>query len=337
MKKLIPISLLILSLSAVLAAPPGFHVLSTLPLGGEGGWDYLSVDSANGRLYLSRGTHVMVVDVATNKVVGDIPNTPGVHGIAIAPDLGRGFTSNGRAGTSTIFDLATLKVLGTVTTGKNPDCIIYDPASKRVFTFNGGSQDATAFNAATGEVVATIPLGSKPEFAASDGAGKVYVNMEETSQVDEIDAAAGTVLRQIPLAPASGPSGLAIDAKNHRLFAVCHNKLMAIVDIPTGQVSTVPIGSGPDAAAYDPELDLAFSSNGEGTITVVEETAPGKFAVAETVPTQPRARTMALDPKTHLLYLVTAQFGPAPAATADNPRPRPAIVAGSFTLLVVGK
>jgi DNA-binding beta-propeller fold protein YncE len=337
MQKLLSVILVTLTLAAAFAAPPGYHVVATLPVGGEGGWDYLTVDSAGQRLYISRGSHVMVVDLTTNKPVGDIPNTLGVHGIAVAPELNRGFTSNGRASTSTIFDLQTLQVLGTVNTGKGPDCILYDPATKRVFTFNGGSKDVTAFNAATGEVVATIALDARPEFAATDGQGKIYVNLEDTSQIAEIDAAAGTILRRIPLAPAQGPSGLAIDAKNHRLFAVCGNKMMAIVDIPTGQVSTVRIGSRPDAAAFDPGMDLAFSSNGEGTLTVVVETDPGKFAVAETVPTQLGARTMALDPKTHLIYLVTAQFGPTPAATPETPRPRPPIIKDSFVILVVGK
>jgi YVTN family beta-propeller protein len=349
MKKLFSLCLLTLTLSiAAFAAPPGYHVLKSLPLGGEGGWDYLTVNA--GRLYLSRGTHVMVVNVATESpgtpfsefdwatsiVVGDIPDTPGVHGIAVAPELNRGFTSNGRANTSTIFNLQTLQVLGQVKTGSGPDCILYDPATQRVFTFNGESQDVTVFAAATGQVVATIPLGARPEFAATDGHGQVYVNLESTSQIAEIDAAAATVTRRIPLAPAEHPTGLAIDPAHHRLFSVCGSGVMAIVDIPTGQVTTVPIGARADAAAYDPGTGLSFSSNGDGTLTVVEETAPGKFAVVETVPTQLGARTMALAPQTHLIYLATAQFGPPPAPTADRPHPWPTPVKGSFVILVVG-
>ena len=288
--------------------------MKKLTLGGEGRWDYLTIDSEARRMYISRSSHVMVVDLDTDKIVGDIPGTNGVHGIAVAHELNRGFTSNGGSSTSTIFDLKTLKVIGEVKTGANPDCIIYDPASKRVFTFNGRSDDATAFDAATGEVVGTIPLGGRPEYAAADGLGKVYGNIESTSEVVEIDSAKLVVTKRFPLAPGEEPSGLAVDAAHHLVFSGCHNKIMTVLDVTTGKViASVPIGSGVDANGFDPGTGLAFSSNGDGTLTVARESAPGKFE-AENVKTQPGARTMALDLKTHNVYLATAQFEAAPAA-----------------------
>jgi YVTN family beta-propeller protein len=315
-----------------------YHVIKKLQLGGEGFWDYLAVDSAARRLYVSRGTHVQVVDLATDSLVGDILDTPGVHGIAVAPELNRGFTSNGRGNTCTIFDLKTLKVLGQVNTGTNPDAILYDPASKKVFAFNGRSNDATVFDAASGEVAATISLGGKPEFARSDSKGKVYVNIESTSQVVEIDSRKLVALRRFSLAPGEEPTGMGFDVEHHRIFSGCHNKLMTVLDVDSGKVvATVPIGEGVDGSGFDPSAGLAFSSNGEGSLTVVRESSPGTFEVAETVPTQRGARTMAIDPQTHNIYLPTAEFGPAPAATAENPRPRPAMVKDSFVILVVGK
>ena len=320
------------------AAGPGYHVIKTLPLGGEGGWDYLTVDSVARRLYISRGSHVMVMDIETDKLVGDIPNTPGVHGIALAPGLNRGFTSNGHANSATIFDLKTLKPIGEVSTGKNPDAIVYDPASKRVFTFNGRSNDATAFDAATGEIAGTIPLGGKPEFAAADAKGKIYVNIEDTGELAEIDSQKLAVVRRSSLKPCEGPSGLGLDAGRHRTFSGCHSQIMTILDADAGRViATVPIGAGVDANAFDPGTGLAFSSNGDGTLTVVRESSPGKFEVAETVPTLRGARTMALDLKTHNIYLPTARFGPPPPPTADVPHPRPSILPDTFMILVVAR
>jgi DNA-binding beta-propeller fold protein YncE len=320
------------------AADPGYRVIKKLRLGGEGFWDYLTVDNTSRRLYISRGTHVMVVDLAGDSLAGDIPETPGVHGIAVAPELNRGFTSNGRANTSTIFDLKTLKKIGEVKTGANPDAILYDAASKRVFTFNGRSGDATAFDAASGEVAGTIPLGGKPEFAREDGRGKIYVNIETTSEVVEIDSRNLTVTRRFPLAPGEEPSGMGFDIEHHRVFSGCSNKIMTILDLETGKViGTVPIGEGVDGNGFDPVSRLAFSSNGEGTLTVIRESAPGTFEVAETVPTQRGARTMTIDPKTGNIYLPTAEFGPTPQTTAENPRPRPAMIKDSFVILVVGK
>ena len=338
MKMFAVLGALVLGFLAGCAGAPGYHVVKTLPLSGEGGWDYLTTDSAARRLYVTRGTHVMVLDLDTEKVIGDIPDTEGVHGVALAPELGRGFTSNGRANTSTIFDLKTLKLLGQVKTGENPDAILYDPASKRVFTFNGRSHDATAFDAASGTVAGTVPLGGKPEFAVADGKGKVYVNIEDTNEVVAIDSATLAVVKRCSLKPGEEPTGLAIDAKRGRLFAVCHNKLMVIVDAAAMQViATAPIGERVDGAAFDPGAGLAFASNGEGTVTVVCESAPGTFEVAETVATQRGSRTMALDPKTHKLYLVGAEFLPPPPAPPGAPPRRPRIVKDSFVLIVVGK
>ena len=317
-----------------LAAEPGYHVIKKIPLGGEGGWDYLTVDGAARRLYVSRGNHVMVVDLETDKLAGDIPDTQGVHGIAIAQEFNRGFTSNGRANTSTIFDLKTLRVLGQVNTGANPDAILYDPASKKAFTFNGRSKDATAFDAATGEVAKTIALGGKPETGVADGKGKIYVNIEDTSEVVEIDSGKLEVTKRFPLKPGEEPSGMGLDAERHRVFSGCHNKMMTILDADSGKViSTAPIGQGVDGNGFDPGTGLAFSSNGDGTLTVVRESSPGKFEVGETVPTERGARTMAIDLATHRIYLPTAQFEQAAEGSRQRPRP----IADSFMILVVGK
>jgi DNA-binding beta-propeller fold protein YncE len=321
------------------AAGPGYHVAKTYKLGGEGGWDYLSADANARRLYISRGTHVIVLDLDSGKTVGDIPDTQGVHGIALAPDLGRGFTSNGREGTVTIFDLETLKPIGEkVKVGENPDAILYDPASKRVFTFNGRSQDASAIDAASGKVLGTIKLDGKPEFAASDAQGTVFVNIEDKSELTAIDPSTLAVKAKWPLAPCTEPSGLAIDRKHRRLFAGCDNKMMAVVDADSGKVLATPaIGEGVDATAYDDQTGLAFASCGQGVLTVVKQESPDKYSVAENAQTERGARTMALDSKTHDVYTVTAKFGPRPAATADNPHPRPPMLPDSFVVLVVGK
>ncbi len=319
-------------------AGTGYHWLRKIQLGGEGSWDYLTLDSDARRLYISRATHVLVLDVETGKTVGDIPDTAGVHGIAIAPELGRGFTSNGRAATVSIFDLKTLQVLGQVQTGRNPDAIIYDPATRRVFTFNGGSNDTTAIEAASGTVAGTIALGGRPEFAASDGNGRIYVDLEDKNSVVALDSHKHNIEARWPLAPCEGPSGMAMDRQHRRLFIGCANRMMAIVDADSGRiVATPPIGTGVDANAFDPETGLAFSSNGEGTLTVVHEDSPEKFSVVENVTTQRGARTMALDLKTHNVFLATAQFGPPPAPTPDRTRPRPSIVPGTFAILVFGK
>lgn len=329
---------------AVLAAPPqpapagSYHLLQSVPLGGDGFWDYLTLDSDARRIYISHSTHVMVLDADTYKVVGDIPNTPGVHGIALAPELGRGFTSNGQASTVTIFDLKTLKVLGEVkTTGQNPDAIAYDPSNKRVFTFNGRSGNSTVIDAAKGTVVGTIELDGRPEFAVADGQGHIYNNLENKSTLLEIDTAKMSIVSRWPMAPCEEPSGLAMDREHRRLFAGCHNQMMAVIDADNGKVVATPaIGRGVDANNFDPGTGIAFSSNGEGTLTVVKESSPDQFTVVQNATTERGARTMALDLKTHRVILVTAKFGPPPAPTADRPHPWPSIVAGSFHALVMG-
>ena len=320
------------------ASAPGYHLVKTYNLGGEGGWDYLTLDDVTRRLYISRATHVIVFDVDAGKVVGDIADTPGVHGVALAPDLGRGFTSNGREGTVSVFDPKTLKTSNKIKVGENPDAILYDPATKRVFTFNGRSKDVSAIDAEKGTVIGTIKLEGKPEFAVDDGRGTLFVNDEDNSQIIALDPDKLAVKSRWPLAPCEAPSGLAIDRKSHRLFAGCDNKVMAIVDSDSGKViSTLPIGGGVDATAFDYDTKLAFASCGEGVLTVIREESPDKFSVAENAKTERVARTMALDPKTHQVYLVTAKFGPTPAATADQPHPRPPILPDTFVLLVMGK
>jgi DNA-binding beta-propeller fold protein YncE len=322
---------------ALAAAGPGYKVVNTYKVGGDGGWDYLIADGAARRLYISRATHVIVLDLDSGKTVGDIADTPGVHGIALAPELGRGFVSNGREGTVSIFDLKTLATISKVKAGENPDAILYDPATRRVFTFNGKSQDSTAIDAAKGTVLGTIKLDGKPEFAASDGKGEIFVNIEDKSELTAIDSNKLAVKSTWPLAPCESPSGLSIDRKNRRLFAGC-DKMMAVVDADSGKVLATPaIGDGVDATTFDDETGLAFASCGEGVLTVVREESPDKFSVAENVPTQAGARTLALDSKTHNVYLVTAKFGPPPAATADNPHPRRSILPDSFVVLVVSK
>jgi DNA-binding beta-propeller fold protein YncE len=319
-------------------ASPGYHVITKIPAGGEGGWDYVTVDPDGNRLFLSRGTHAMVIDLGTNSVIGDIANTPGIHGVALAPELNRGFTSNGRDSSVTIFDYKTLAPITVLKIpARGPDAIFYDPATKRVFTFNGGSSNATAIDAANGTVVGNVDLAGKPEGAVFEN-GRGYANLEDKSEIAVFDPKTLAVLARWPLAPCEEPTGLAIDRVHQRLFAGCGNKTMAIVDMKTGKVvASVPVGDGVDAAGFDAETQLAFTSNGEGSITVVHEDTPDKYSVVETVPTQRGARTMAVNPKTHRLYTVTANFGPTPAPTADRPRPRAPMIPGSFVVLELGR
>ena len=329
-----------ISLSSVLLAASSYKVVKSIPIPGEGGWDYLAADSQDRRLYVSHATQVDVLDLDSGTLVGKIPNTNGVHGIAIANDLGKGFVSDGRDNQVTIFDLKSLAVVSTVKAGTNPDGIAYDPFSQRVFAFNGRSKDMTAIDAKTGEVVGTVPLGGKPEFPVTDGKGNVFDNIEDKSEIVRIDAKTLEIKNRWSLSPqCEAPSGLAIDVTTSRLFSVCDNKVMAVVNADSGKViATLDTGAGTDAAAFDPETKLAFSSNGEdGTLTIVREESPNKYRVVQNLKTQQGARTMALDLKTHTIYLSDAEFGPAPAATADNPRPRRKIIAGSFKLLVVSQ
>jgi len=333
---------LALVLSAIALALPlhaaGYHVARHIVVGGTGFWDYPAVDEKLGLLFLSHGISVEVVDLKTGNKTATIEGLDGVHGIALADDLHRGYISNGRAGTVTVFELPSLKKIAEwKATGDNPDAILYDEASHRVFTFNGRGRNITVFDGRSGDVVATLPVDAKPEFAVSRGNGMVYVNLEDKNEVAEIDAKAAKVVRRWSIAPCDSPSGLAIDAKHARLFSVCDNKIMAVSDANTGKlVTTVPIGQGPDGVVFDSAKHLAFSPNGrDGTLTVVEETSPDKFRVVETIDTARGARTIAIDEQNHHLYMPTAKFGPPPAATAENPRPRPTVEPGSFEVVDV--
>jgi YVTN family beta-propeller protein len=301
------------------SAQGGYSVTKKVPIPGTGSWDYLTVDEAARRLYVSHGTQVEVIDIDSLSVVGNIPKTLGVHGIALAPELGRGFVSNGQANAVTVFDLKTLKVITEVPTGQKPDAIIYDPVTSRVFAFNGGGNSATAIDAATAKVAGTVKLDGGPEFAAADGNGYVFNNLEDENLVLKINSRELNVEQRWPTGPCSSPSSMAMDRANRRLFIGCRSKVMAVVDADTGKViTTLPIGDHVDATAFDPETKLIFNSNGEGTITVIRQENSDKYSLVETVKTLPRAKTMALDPKTHQLFL----------STAEN---------GQFEVLVVGK
>lgn len=319
------------------AQAPQYTVAKSLKVGGEGGWDYLTADSDGRRLYVSRGSHVMVFDMDRDSLVADIPNTPGVHGVALARRLNRGFTSNGRDSSVTAFDLETLQPISVIRiSGRNPDAIAYDSVSNRVFTFNGASANASVIDASTLQQVGSIDLGGKPETGVPDGNGMLYVNIEDKGEVIALDTRAMSVKAHYPLAPCEEPTGMARDRVRGRLIIGCGNSTMAIMDEKTGKlITTVKVGAGVDAAGFDPANQLAFTSNGEGTLSVVREEKDGSFTPLATVPTQRGARTMALDPKTHKIYMSTAEYGPAPAPTADRPRPRPPVIPGSFTVLVL--
>ena len=287
-----------------------YQITRKIQIPGKGSWDYLVVDAGGRRLYVSHGTQVEVLDVDSGAIVGKVENTPGVHGIAIAPELGRGFASNGQSSTVTIFDLKTLKTIAEVPVGKKPDAIIYDPATSRVFAFNGDSSSASAIEAATGKVVGTVDLGGGPEYAVADGSGYIYNNLEDASVVLKINARSLKVEQRWPTAPCASPSSMAMDRPNRRLFIGCRNKLMAVVNADTGQViTTKPIGDHVDATAFDSASRLIFNSNGDGTITVIHQESPDKYSVVENVKTLAKAKTMALDPRTHRLFLSTAEAG----------------------------
>ena len=318
------------------AGPSGYRLLKRITLGEDGSWDYLAFDSPTRRLFISRGSKVVVVDVDSNKVTGEIPNTPGVHGIALAPEMGRGFTSNGGNGTVTIFDLSTLHAIGEVQAGRDPDAILYDHGSKRVFVMNGQSHDVTAIDAATGKALATIPLKGRPESAVADGAGHVYVNLADTSEQVQMDSQSLTVESRWPVAPCRSPTGLAMDVAHRRLFAGCENRMLVVTDADTGKaIVTRAIGQGVGANRFDPGTGLIFSSNGEdATLTVIHEEGPDHYTIVENIPTQLNARTMALDLKTHEIYLAAAALGAPEAATETDPSPAAATVPGSFVILV---
>jgi len=332
MKKLTSIlflGLMILT-SLVGMAQSNYKITRKIAVGGEGGWDYLNVDGASSRIYASHGSVAVVVDIKTGKVIGSIPDTKGIHGIALAPEINRGYTSNGRDSSVTVFDLTTLKPVERIrVTGGNPDCIVYDFFSKKVYTFNGRSSNVTVIDTKDNKVVATIPLSGKPEFAATDGKGKLYVNIEDKSTISVIDAKDNKVVQNWSIAPGEDPSGLAIDTETHRLFSVCGNKLMVVMDAESGKVvTTLPIGDRCDGVAFDPGKKIACSSNGEGTITIVQEVDANTFKVLENVTTQSGARTIAVDKVTHHLYLPTEEFG-VPVAGQRRPPIKP----NSFMIL----
>ncbi len=325
--------MLTLSLAATLESQAGqYRLLKEIPVGGEGGWDYLSVDSPPHRLYVSHGNKVVVIDTATETVCGEITDTPGVHGVAIAPELGRGLATCGRENKGAVIDLKTLQILSKVDTGANPDGMLYEPGRKEFYTFNGRGRSATVIDAQTEKVVATIPLGGKPEFAQADApAGLVFNNLEDKSEVAVIDAQKHEVVNRWPIAPGEEASGMAFDEKNHRLFLGCGNKLMVMLDSATGKVlASVPIGQGVDANAFDPETGLAFASCGDGTVTIAKAEGD-KLTVVQTLTTERGARTMTIDPATHKIYLATAKFD-APAEGRRRGRMTP----DSFKILVYG-
>lgn len=324
------VAVIALAVTCLAADAPQYRLLQRYKLGGEGGWDYVSLDPAARRLYIARATRVMVVDADSGKAVGEVPDTPGVHGVAVVSDLHRGFTSNGRDNSVTVFDLKTLKPEARVNVGEGPDAIVFDPASGRVFTFNGRGKSATAILASDNKVVGTTPLGGRPEFAVPDGKGKMYVDIEDMNELVELDTKSLAVTHRWPLAPCEEPTGIAMDTAYRRLFVGCRNRKLAVVNADTGGViTTLPIGQGVDAVAFDPHLQWIFSSNWDGTLTIVHQDSPDKYSTVDNVSTALGARTMALDPGSHRVYLVTAKY-------VDSAADRRATVPDSFELLVVG-
>ena len=340
-RSFIPSAVALLTLAGPAAhaqtAPAPYHLLSTIPVGGEGGWDYLSVDPAGKRLYLSHGTQVEVVDLTTRKVIGTIPNTPNVHGIEVVPGAGRGYVTCGRANQCVVFDTQTLKPLATIPTGPKPDALLYDAFSKRVFLFSNDGGKSTVLDAKTGAVVGTAELGGDIEAPATDGKGSIFANVEDKNEIIEFDAKTLTVRQRHALAPGEAPTGLAYDPKAHRLFSACHNEKLVVTDSKTGQqIAVLPIGKGVDGAVFDATTQNIITSNGSGTFTVIHQDSPTKYTVVASVPTAPGAKTIALDPITHHLFTCTADYGPAPAPTTENPHPRPSIVPGTFRVLEYG-
>ena len=335
------IMLAVLSAMPAALAPdgPAAPKVHKIAVGGEGGWDYLTVDPDARRLYVSRGTKVVVVDTESEKVVGELPDTPGVHGIAVAPELGKGFTSNGSDSSVTVFDLKTLKPTGKVKASGTPDAILYDPSVGRVFTFNHRTDDTTAIDAGAGTVAGTLALGGEPEGAVADGKGHIFVNIRSKSEVVEFDGKTLKILNRWPLAPGTRPTGLALDREHRRLFSTCANQKMVVMDADKGTVlGAADIGRGADGCVFDPSKGLAYSSNGgDGTVTAVGEAGPGQFKTVATIPTQATARTMAIDPTTHRLYLSAATPAPAPAGGQPQAKGgRRGTVPGSFVVIVVG-
>jgi YVTN family beta-propeller protein len=307
-----------------------------IPIGGEGGWDILTIDPTANRLYLSHATKVVVVDLGKNSVVGEIADTPGVHAFVAVPALQRGFSSNGKEAKASVVDLRTLKTISKIDTGQSPDAIVYEPNHREVYVFNHAGNSCTVIDVQTATVSTTIQLSGKPEFATVDeAAGRIYCNIEDKSEVAVIDTSKHEVIACWPVAPGEEPSGIALDARHHRLFAGCHNKTMVMLDTETGEVITnVPIGEGVDGCEFDESTQLAFASCGDGTMTIGKEDAPDKLTVVQVLRTQRGARTMALDSRTHRIYLPTAQFAPAPSPSPGASPARPSIVPNTLKLLV---
>ena len=314
-----------------------YHVVQRIPVGGEGGWDYLETDAAARRLYVAHENTVVVIDMDSFKVVGEVPNCPGMGGVALAPELNRGFTANGAEDTVTVFALDTLKPLDHwKATGKRPNQILYEPSTKRVFTFNSTGRNATAFDAVTGKVLGTIPLDGRTEFPVADGKGMIYDSLQDKGTVVAIDARTLKVMATYPLAPDTDPAGTTMDPITRRLFIACRSQSFLVLDADTGKIlAKFPIGARNDAAKFDPGLKLAFASNGDGTVAVLHEDGGDKFSLVETIKTETGARTMAVDPKTHRLFLPNADYTPAAAPTKENPNPRRQMVPGSFRVLVL--
>ena len=315
-----------------------YHSVREIPIGGEGGWDILTIDPTANRLYLSHATKVVVVDLGKNSVIGEITDTPGVHAFVAVPALQRGFSSNGKEAKASVVDLKTLKTISRIDTGANPDAMVYEPNRRELYVFNHTGNSCTVIDPKTATLSATIPLGGTPEFAAVDqAAGRVYCNIEDKNEVAVIDADKREVVARWSLAPGEGPSGIALDSAHHRLFSGCHNKMMVMLDTESGKVvGSVPIGSGVDGCAFDDSTQLAFASCGDGTMTIAREEAPDKLTVLQTLKTERGARTMALDPQTHRIYLPTAEFQPPPSPSPGASPGRPSVVPNTLKLLVYG-
>lgn len=318
---------------SLFAQSTNYHLVKKTTIGGEGGWDYLMADAETSRLYVSHGTQVEVLDLKSHQKVGVIAPTPGIHGIAVVPGSTVGYTTNGRPNTATMFDTKSFKATKEIPTGKKPDAIMYDAFSKRVFIFNNEGASATVLEATTGNVVGTVELGGAPEAAVSDDKGLIFVNLEDTNEIAVFDARSLVVKHHWKLGKGEEPTGLAFDKPHHHLFSTC-NKVMIVMDSQTGKVlAEVPTGSGTDGVVFDTLTGSAISSNGEGTLTVVKEVKPDQFEAVQTVTTMRGARTITIDPMSHHIFVTTAEFDPAPAATTENPRPRPAVKPGTFMVL----
>jgi DNA-binding beta-propeller fold protein YncE len=330
--------LIVLTTLHLHAQTSGFHLIKKTVIGGEGGWDYLKIDNEGRRVYVSHGNQVEVLDADTHKKLGIITDTQGVHGIAIAPKTGRGITTNGKTKTAKIFDTKTFAAIADLPTGAKPDAVMFDDFSGYVFVFNNEGASATVIDISSAKVIGTIELGGAPEAAVTNGKGIIFVNLEDTHEVVSFDSKTFAIKNRWSLAPGEEPTGLAFDPETHRLFSVCHNELMIILDSDNGKIiAQVPIGKRVDGAVFDPSSKCAISSNGEGTITIVKEFSANEFKVEETVRTEVGARTITYDPKTHHVFLSTAQYGAVPAATSENPNPRPSVVPGTFMILEYGR